>query len=407
MAEPTFARTGPASRRPATPPATGAPRRKPSLVAPQQVDGQAPVSQLEEVTVRLAVALDALDESTRRRVQAYRGHLLSDAEWTQVADLVHLGLAASPTSGTRAMPGLAAALCTHARIHLLLGTSRTVAGWYGHDAIETSLTTRRVGRGPAAFTPPERFASSYQSRLRAIGRTLVPNTPPPPPNYGAYDPQAPLTTAELEEVFDFCDAHRSHRFGARLGQRLATLVWLTCGTGVRNADLVEVRDGKVVHVLGTAVERTPHAVVFTTAGPASRRVPVLGSCEAPVLDAAIMAGDGQLLRGLRSSNDVTDSVVRATGWDRDRRFPVTAGRLRQTWLAAVLSADVPYPAVLRAAGISGERTLAALVARLPQLDEAAYETALRCTSGPLPTVGQLLLPGERLAAPRVPLRAQS
>jgi len=154
------------------------------------------------------------------------------------------------------------------------------------------------------------------------------------------------------------------------------------------------------------VERTPHAVVFTTVGPTPRRVPVLGSCEAAVLDAAIAAGDGQLLRGLRASSDVTDSVIHATGWDRGRRFPVTAGRLRQTWLAAVLSTDVPYPAVLRAAGISGERTVAALVARLPELDEAAYETALRCTTRPLPTPGQLLLPGERHAAPHVPLRVQ-
>ena len=41
---------------------------------------------------------------------------------------MHLGLAVSPTADTRAMGGLAAGLTTHARTHLLLGTSRTGAG---------------------------------------------------------------------------------------------------------------------------------------------------------------------------------------------------------------------------------------------------------------------------------------
>ncbi|MET0763481.1 MAG: hypothetical protein ABWY29_01350 [Blastococcus sp.] len=40
---------------------------------------------------------------------------------------------------------------------------------------------------------------------------------------------------------------------------------------------------------------------------------------------------------------------------------------------------------MRAAGIAGERNWASVVARVPQLDEAAYETTLRCAGGPLPT----------------------
>jgi hypothetical protein len=75
-------------------------------------------------------------------------------------------------------------------------------------------------------------------------------------------------------------------------------------------------------------------------------------------------------------------------------------------LAAVLAAGVPYPAVLRAAGIAGERTWASVVARLPQLDEAAYETELRAGVGPLPAAGQLLLPGTSHPVPRIPLVQQ-
>ena len=336
----------------------------------------------------------------------YRCTGLSDEQWAAAGDLVRLGLATWQPVSKQVVWDLGYGLGIHARIQLLLGASRTVAGWYGPDAIETTLAGGRFGSGPDAFTPSARFATTFSGRLRTIGRTLVPATPPPPRKFAAYDPQSPLSTGELEEVFDFCDSHRSPRLGTRLGERLARMVWLITGTGAKNADLAWRCDTGVEHVRGTAVARTEHAVVFTTGGETPRRIPVLASAEAAVLDAALAAGEGPLLDRLKRTTSITDEVVDATGWKRGERFPLTAGRLRQTWLAAVLTGGAPYPGVLRAAGISGERTLAFLIAGLPELDEAAYETALRCGTGPLPTRGQLLLPGLGHPAPHLPLRTQ-
>ncbi|MGY1775413.1 hypothetical protein ACI8AV_06105 [Geodermatophilus sp. SYSU D00804] len=320
---------------------------------------------------------------------AYRPEGLTDAEWADVADLVHLGMATLAPRTREQVRRIGWALGVHARVHLRSGTSRTVPGWYGSPAVATSLAGGRIGRGKSAYTVPARFGSSYAGRLRTIGRALVPASPPPPKRFTAYPRQEPLTAAELEEVFDFCATHGM----PALGRRLALLVWLICGTGAKRADLVGAT--------GTAVQVTEHAVVFTTAGPTPRRIPVLGACEAPILDAALAAGDAPLL-DLSADTDIGDLVI-ATGWRVADRFPLTAGRLRATWLAAVLAGGAPFAGVLAAAGLTGEKTFADLLARLPALDDAAYETALRCSDGPLPVAGQLTLPGLRHPALRVPL----
>ncbi|WP_177212706.1 hypothetical protein [Geodermatophilus ruber] len=411
MADPTFTRSGAAARKPATsaPRAARRPRTATTKPAPAAVQpaGTSPAPVDDEVAVRLAIALAELPAEAADAVTGYRNRSFSDEQWVLVADLVRLGMAVGWPAGVRRGGGnIGWALGLHARVHLLLGTNRTVAGWYGPDAVATTLAGGHVGRGPDAFTLPPQFASAWNARLRTIGRVLVPSTPPPARKFTAGEPAAPLTAAELEEVLDFCAGHRSPRFGGRVGERLARMVWLICGTGARNEDLVTVVDGKPVHVTGEAVTRTPAAAVFTTAGPSPRRIPVLAACEAAVLDAAAAAGERPLLERLPRSTRITDRAIDSSGWAAEQRFTLNALRLRHTWLAAVLAGGVPYPALLRAAGIGGERILASLTARLPALDDAAYEAALRCGTGPLPTAGQLLLPGLTHPAPRPPLREQ-
>ncbi|MGY1825802.1 MULTISPECIES: hypothetical protein [unclassified Blastococcus] len=410
MADPAFTRSGAAARKPAAA-APRAPRRHrpgpapaPTAVPPAETN---PAPAEDEVAVRLAIALAELPTEATDAITGYRNRSLSDEQWALVADLVRLGMAVGWPAGARRGGGnIGWAMGLHARVHLLLGTNRTVAGWYGPDAVATTLAGGRVGHGADAFTVPPQFASAYNARLRTIGRVLVPSTPPPARKFTAGEPAAPLTAAELEEVLDFCAAHRSPRFGGRVGERLARMVWLICGTGARNEDLVSVVDGKPVHVTGEAVTRTADAVAFTTAGPSPRRIPVLATCEGAVLDAAAAAGERPLLERLPRATQVTDRVIDSSGWAAEQRFTLNALRLRHTWLAAVLAGGVPYPALLRAAGIGGERILGSLSARLPALDDAAYEAALRCSTGPLPTAGQLLLPGLTHPAPRPPLQEQ-
>ncbi|SCX38879.1 hypothetical protein SAMN03159343_0528 [Klenkia marina] len=410
MAEARFTRSGIAARKPtaARPAAPDGPARRLRSPRAQTADADpaatSPAESVDLVAARLQVALAALDPAMAGLIGRYRSAALDAEQWTQAADLFRLGMAVLSPTTTRAAYGISMALNTHSRARLAVGASRTISGWYGPDAIETTLAGGPIGTGAAAVTPPPSYASTFASRLRAIGRILVAETPAAPMKFTAHDPQAPLSGSELAQVLDFCDSHRSPRLGTRLGARLARLVWLGLGTGVRNSDLVQRADGGLMHLRGTDVTTTAQAVVVTTLGPDARRIPVLAAAEHAVAAAALEAGDGQFLDRLKRTTNVTDEVVQATGWDRDARFPITAGRLRQTWLAAVLAGGAPYPGIVRAAGITGERTLASLADRLTPLADDAYETALRCGTGPVPTAGQLALPGLTHPAPRLPFR---
>lgn len=97
MAEPTFTRSGAAARKATTPPTTRAPRRAPSRTTPRATSHDAGrkvrAGQIDELAVRLAVALGELDDDVRRAVLSYRSAGLTDEQWAQAADLVRLGLA--------------------------------------------------------------------------------------------------------------------------------------------------------------------------------------------------------------------------------------------------------------------------------------------------------------------------
>lgn len=201
MAEANFRRSGAAARKPAAAEARRKRRSRTVPVAPDTAVDVRPAKQLptpeDEVAVRLAIALADLPEDVRKSVATYRNRAFSDDQWAEVGDLVRLGIALSRPEDYRATSNLGWALGLHARVQLAAGTSRSITGWYGHDAIGTSLAGGRFGRGADAFTLPAHFGSSFNGRLRTIGRILVPATPPPPRKYSARQPSAPLTVAEL------------------------------------------------------------------------------------------------------------------------------------------------------------------------------------------------------------------
>lgn len=79
-------------------------------------------------------------------------------------------------------------------------------------------------------------------------------------------------------------------------------------------------------------------------------------------------------------------------------------RCHRTRRAARHGGGVPLTALLPAAGVQGERSFGAMVAKVTPLDEVAYARALRCATGPLPAPGQQRPAGQHHPAPVVPLR---
>jgi hypothetical protein len=340
------------------------------------------------VRARLEDALATLTDAQRKAITSYRPLDFTDAEWDQVADLVRLGVAVAAPPSTPAIARLRSVLALHARLHLAWGTSRTVTGWYGRDAVERTLT-----HPPEAATA--RTLASYAGRLRRVSAELAPPpaTAPAARSWRSYDPLGPYSTTELAGFLDQAEALTS-----RLRrQRVVMLIWTVLGTGITMA---EARLLTASHFRLTDV-----ALLLDVPGPAARTVPVRHECEGPLLE---------LLHGREPDASVFDGMEPGSGQvgviAEHARLHVNETslrpqRLRTTWIALVTASGAPLPALMRAAAIKGERTFTHVAAALDlDLDAVGAVQALRGSAGPLPRPGQMLLPGVRYPAPHIPLR---
>jgi hypothetical protein len=160
----------------------------------------------------------------------------------------------------------------------------------------------------------------------------------------------------------------------------------------------------------SAFHLTDLALVCDIPGPQARTVPVRHECEEPLLAmlAHLRESDpaGSLLTGLEIGSTRIGRLFDHHALEVDG-VTLRPSRLRTTWVALVTASGVPLPALLRAAGIRGDKTFTHVASAIdPDHDPALAITALRGSTGPLPMPGQLLLPGRHYPAPRVPLREQ-
>lgn len=406
-----FTRSGAASRRPGTV-AQRRPRREttseaaPAAEPVGQAGGQPPASterssapehgraqhsSTAKVQQALQEALAALpDEQMRRRVAEYRPERICDeAEWAAVADLTRLGVAVHQPPSVASLHQVGWALGIHARVHLDAGTNRTITGWFATAAIETTLSCTLVD---------SRSLATHAERLRVISDRLVGDRPAKLKAFGRYAAAAPYSTAELEALLDHVEQMRY----APAARRLRTLIWLGCGVGPV--------DREITGLTGRSVRTSQHSLVVDLPGDgkhiAARAVPVFGSCEQPLAQLATEAGDASLWDGIGVSSGIASRIVH--GAQLPATLPaLTLGRLRATWLALVIGANVPLRCLLVAASIQGDRSYSHLHQALTPLEHGVYETSLRAGTGPLPDLRQpVLLPDLTHPAPTVPLRAQ-
>ena len=339
--------------------------------------------------LRAALAAVA-DDWARGWISAYQPLRITDpVEWAAVADLTRLGLAVHEPHTEASLQQIGWALGVHARVHLDAGTSRTITGWFGIDAIETTL---------ASTITDARSLAAHAHRLRRICDRLVGDRPAALKQFGGYAPGAPYRTIELEMLLDHAEQLR-HQQTAR---RLRTLIWLGCGVGPV--------DREIPALTGLSVRLGEHSLLVDLPGDgkhiAARAVPVYGACEQPLAQLAGQAGSQSLWAGISVTSGVASRVVKAA--DLPPTLPaLTLGRLRATWLALIIGANAPLRCVLAAASVQGERNYHHLHQALSPLEQAVHETSLRASACPLPDLNQpSLLPDLTHPAPRVPLRPQ-
>lgn len=208
-----------------------------------------------------------------------------------------------------------------------------------------------------------------RARLRRLAKAANRDFPPDLPGETAYtsawrpDPYSP---SELAAINDWLHGQRT----ATRRHKASILCALALGAGLYSHEAVRLRvrdittdqDGTQVHVRGT----TP------------RIVPVARDWEQPLqqLAASTDAGCYAIIPGRTGTNPSIVSAILAKANDDCGQVP-TMSRMRATWITGLITRQVPYPAILQAAGLKNLRAYEQWLAATPQLDEQQYRCLLR------------------------------
>jgi len=184
-------------------------------------------------------------------------------------------------------------------------------------------------------------------------------------------PSAPYTPTELSLLKAWADGQNTEFRCVNANLLLA----LGLGAGLAARELQEIRPADITC--------DDDGVLLTVTGPRARVVPVLAEWESVLRDVAIAAvrQDGYLFRPRRTHsypNAITGFVAETVG----KQVPVSTHRMRATWIVGHLSAGVPVPALVDAAGVGSLEALTRYLRFVPPLDISATRSELRRTQTP-------------------------
>ncbi|MET8682351.1 hypothetical protein ABZW18_33510 [Streptomyces sp. NPDC004647] len=226
---------------------------------------------------------------------------------------------------------------------------------------EALFTPDVVERYTAVGMPALKDTSrrTHRSRLSAVGRKITRRAPWPPqqatlPRNRLAPPYGP---AEIAGFFEIAGKQTT---GARTR---AALGLLAGGLGAG------LWPGEHLIITGSAVTSLDGVTTLHVTGPKARPIPVLAAY-APLIRTLAARFPGEPLVGKaaeKSKNRLNKLVGRIEV--PDRLPPLSAPRLRTTWLVTLLNARVPLPEILAAAGLASSGSLIDLLPHLPRLPE--------------------------------------
>ena len=254
------------------------------------------------------------------------------------------------------------------RAKCLLWAASRLAGYgisAGLEPVPEVLLHPSVIERFAAHAPGMSGAArrTLRTNLRFLARRVMPHLDPADAPLPRERAKAPYTRQEIVAL-----AAAQPAPGRR--SRASALVCLGAGAGLIRSDLRNAR--------GTDVTARCGGVVVEVRGARPRAVPVLARYHAPLLKAAVFAGQNFLTGGDRPergnlTNPLTRSLAGGGGLPA-----LDTSRLRATWLAET-AALIGLPAFMHAAGISCCQRLGDIVAGLEAGTEAG---AVALLSGP-------------------------
>ena len=333
--------------------------------------------------------LDGLSSSAREGVQAYKpDERLSAEQWSLLAPLTRRLIAAyrpDTEAIARKTGSLVAPFSLWALQHQLsMATPVTavarVTQLRAAELVEPALLELYVETLKGADASIAKTRSVLRRCLRGLDPTLTPRVI-------AYQPvAAPYSARECAAFVRLCRNQPT----ATKRRQLSIVLALALGAGLDGRDLRGVRASDITeHTLpdGSTV------LLVQITGDRPRTVAVR-ALYAPLLREALAAhhaarrGRDALLLGKdvdrrNVTGPALDRAVTATGFDVD----VSVNRLRSTWLVACLTAGVPLPALLPAAGLRSARTIADLLTYCP-VPPVEQVTALLAGAADVPLPAQ-------------------
>jgi hypothetical protein len=291
------------------------------------------------------------------RIAAYRPRNIESNSWSAIQPFVRDCVERLPLNGWAST------------IRILRALAR-LAAWAAGEGLaldpEVILDPDTVERFTELGLSDDHSRATYRAVLRRLGPLLTVRAPwePRPASVARRQVAPPYSPSEVERLR--VDAFRQPTQARQRAAR--ALLALGFGAGL---------DGRWVTRVGAGdVARRGDVVVVRVGEPSARTVPVLGLWEDEILELAATAGDEFLVGGRSTSRNrasaLTASLVVPPGHP-----PLSASRLRSTWLLWHLTTGTHLPELAGAAGLKGVTVLSDLLSLVAPMPEGDANLMLR------------------------------
>lgn len=302
---------------------------------------RAAVRRQRETLLDSRVHRDPLPAELAARAERFVPVSLEETDWLVVRPLFLAVVATCPTRGVDAFSKRCVALAGFLVWCALEGHDLTILSAMRFELIEAYISV--TGR-----------SASCRSHLRSLARSANPAGVPPAPATMPHDPvRAPYTAVEMAAIERLALTQPT----AVQRRALCAVVGLGRGAGLDSQDFRNLFESHVV-------DRGDDGIWVEVQAPRPRLVPVRRAYEPLVRAGLDGLSASQLVIGLSSTRrNIAGKVVeRSTILGNAPR--IEAGRLRTTWLADLLTSDVPLVVVMAVSGLTSARTLTEIVAHL-------------------------------------------
>lgn len=297
----------------------------------------------------------------------YRPAGLDVAVWDSLKPAVHEVMCRSGIGGEQSFIKHLTAVTQFLAYRHTNGLSTAPADAFGLDQIEAFVVD-------ALRDAKDRTRSDYQSRLGALAPKVNPNAAPRP-RYTATSYQhvrPPYTPAEESALRRIA----LHQPNPVLRRQVCGIVGLCGGGGLDARDLRSLRRPQIV--IPDPGHDAP--ILVQVGGDRTRTIAVRRDYEQLVRVAVDgIAGNALLIGQHEQRKSVTSGVL-----SRIRVSPgeptIDPSRLRSTWIAWLMTRNVPLQTILAAAGLTSARTLTDLLGFLEPVDVTAALVLLSGTA---------------------------